>query len=72
MTLNQMKKIIFITVFLAAAVANAQYKYPESKTVQASDTYFGITVYDPYRWHIIPYPKTKFVFRTIKITNKII
>lgn len=31
-------------------VANAQYKYPDTKTVQASDTYFGITVYDPYRW----------------------
>ncbi len=28
----------------------AQYNYPPSKTVDSSDTYFGTTYTDPYRW----------------------
>ncbi|MDQ6763461.1 MAG: prolyl oligopeptidase family serine peptidase, partial [Bacteroidota bacterium] len=45
-----MKKMIFSALFFATTVANAQYTYPDSKTIQASDTYFGTTIYDPYRW----------------------
>ncbi|HSN60696.1 MAG TPA: hypothetical protein VLR49_07165, partial [Ferruginibacter sp.] len=28
----------------------AQYLYPPTKTVDSSDTYFGVTYKDPYRW----------------------
>jgi prolyl oligopeptidase len=42
-------------VFLAFAVslsfaAHAQWEYPATRTVDASDTYFGKTYKDPYRW----------------------
>lgn len=30
--------------------ALAQYQYPVTKTVDSSDTYWGVTVKDPYRW----------------------
>jgi prolyl oligopeptidase len=30
--------------------AKAQYNYPSTKTVDSSDTYFGVTYKDPYRW----------------------
>lgn len=29
---------------------HAQYHYPPTKTVDQSDTYFGVTYHDPYRW----------------------
>ncbi|HYK43592.1 MAG TPA: prolyl oligopeptidase family serine peptidase [Parafilimonas sp.] len=29
---------------------SAQYHYPSTKTVDSSDTYFGVTYHDPYRW----------------------
>ncbi|RZJ69071.1 prolyl oligopeptidase family serine peptidase [Flavobacterium sp.] len=44
-----MKKLIFIVPLLSAACFS-QYKYPQTKTVTASDTYFGVKVNDPYRW----------------------
>jgi prolyl oligopeptidase len=28
----------------------AQYNYPSTKTVDSTDTYFGVTYKDPYRW----------------------
>jgi prolyl oligopeptidase len=28
----------------------AQYRYPPTKMVDSSDTYFGVTYHDPYRW----------------------
>jgi prolyl oligopeptidase len=48
-----MKKLIFLAfAFALACVGNsyAQNKYPPTKTVDASDTYFGVTYKDPYRW----------------------
>lgn len=30
--------------------ASAQYAYPPTRTVDSSDTYFGVTYHDPYRW----------------------
>ena len=35
---------------IAAAPALAQWNYPPTRTVDASDTYFGKTYADPYRW----------------------
>ena len=35
---------------LMAVLSNAQWKYPPTKTVDATDTYFGKTYKDPYRW----------------------
>ena len=46
-----MKK--YLLVFLAALISEpcfAQWNYPPTKTVDASDTYFGTTYQDPYRW----------------------
>ena len=40
-------------LFLAlmwAMPCHAQWNYPPTKTVDVSDTYFGKTYYDPYRW----------------------
>ena len=46
-----MKKLIFLALILAFACnTQAQYKYPPTKTVDASNTYFGVTYKDPYRW----------------------
>ncbi|RYG35746.1 MAG: serine protease, peptidase S9 family protein, partial [Chitinophagaceae bacterium] len=38
-----------ITLCLFISV-NAQYNYPSTKTVDSSDTYFGVTYKDPFRW----------------------
>ncbi|MBA3662560.1 MAG: S9 family peptidase [Gammaproteobacteria bacterium] len=43
----------FITIFFACTLffsVSAQYHYPPTKTVDSSDTYFGVTYHDPYRW----------------------
>ena len=37
-------------VLFAAAPAFGQLAYPPTKTVDVSDTYFGKTYADPYRW----------------------
>jgi prolyl oligopeptidase len=46
-----MKKSLFLILSVLASTSGlAQWKYPETKTVDASDTYFGKTYADPYRW----------------------
>ena len=46
-----MKKILLsLLSVLTVATCQAQWNYPPTKTVDASDTYFGKTYYDPYRW----------------------
>jgi len=46
-----MRKIIpFIIAIGFSHEAFAQYVYPPTKTVDSSDTYFGVTYKDPYRW----------------------
>ncbi|MEO6405715.1 MAG: prolyl oligopeptidase family serine peptidase [Ferruginibacter sp.] len=46
-----MKRIIasFI-ILISSSTGFAQWNYPASKTVNASDTYWGVTYKDPYRW----------------------
>ena len=44
------KSILFIFVFLCSINTFAQWNYPATKTVDISDTYFGVTYKDPYRW----------------------
>jgi prolyl oligopeptidase len=46
----KLKSFAFVTLCLLASPAYAQIKYPPTKTVDASDTYFGKTYKDPYRW----------------------
>src|SRR5579859_5107267 len=41
---------VLLTPFLTALPCPAQWIYPPTKTVDVSDTYFGKTYYDPYRW----------------------
>ena len=50
--MNVASKIIAAVVLpvLAVLPCRAQWNYPSTKTVDASDTYFGKTYYDPYRW----------------------
>src|SRR5450755_1253809 len=45
---NALKSVVFILIF--SNTCNAQYRYPATKTVDSSDTYFGVTYKDPYRW----------------------
>jgi prolyl oligopeptidase len=46
-----MKKFLsLMPALLAALSCDAQWNYPTTKTVDASDTYFGKTYHDPYRW----------------------
>ena len=46
-----MKLTISLAIALAAAAPSfGQLAYPPTKTVEASDTYFGRTYADPYRW----------------------
>ncbi len=46
-----MKKIIVIVIlFFQGASLFAQWDYPSTKTVDSSNTYFGVSYKDPYRW----------------------
>ena len=56
-----MKNLIFILFVLLLTACNGQkskielgnsalWDYPPSKTVDSSNTYWGVTYYDPYRW----------------------
>lgn len=46
-----MKKHIFFSLCsICALSAIGQFKYPATKTGDSTDTYFGITYHDPYRW----------------------
>ncbi len=44
------KSIIFLLFFLGCSSLFAQWQYPATKTVDAKDTYWGVTYTDPYRW----------------------
>lgn len=45
-----MKNLILFLLFLNSMTLYAQPKPPASKTVDSTDTYFGVTYKDPYRW----------------------
>src|ERR1700722_2168849 len=46
-----MKNLIALCAAVVSFLsASAQYNYPPTKTVDSSDTYFGVTYKDPYRW----------------------
>jgi prolyl oligopeptidase len=46
-----MKLLIILAVFLSGSVAfGGDWNYPPTRTVDVSDTYFGVTYRDPYRW----------------------
>ena len=46
-----MKRQVFIALAVSLGfAAHAQWEYPATRTVDASDTYFGKTYKDPYRW----------------------
>lgn len=51
-----MKKPFLFALLLAGSASFAQFKYPSTRTVDSSDTYFGTTYKDPYRW--LEYIKT--------------
>jgi prolyl oligopeptidase len=41
---------LLLISFLLAGQSSAQWNYPPTRTVDVSDTYFGKTYADPYRW----------------------
>ena len=45
-----MKYLAFALLLAFTASAFAEWNYPPTKTADASDTYFGKTYKDPYRW----------------------
>jgi prolyl oligopeptidase len=46
-----MKRILLLVGCIGLSFSGkAQWKYPATKTVDAADTYFGVTYKDPYRW----------------------
>jgi len=47
-----MKKLIcnLVPFLFYCNISFAQYNYPAAKTVDSSDSYFGVTYKDPYRW----------------------
>ncbi len=40
----------FQLLLFSVTIAKAQYQYPATRTVDSSNTYFGTTINDPYRW----------------------
>ena len=47
--MNQFLSLL-ITGLLYGQITFAQYNYPPTKTVDSSDTYWGRSIPDPYRW----------------------
>ncbi len=45
-----LRAIICGMLIFVVNMVYAQYQYPKTKTVNVSDTYFGVTYKDPYRW----------------------
>ena len=41
---------LFVFIALFSISASAQYNYPATKTVDSTNTYWGVTYKDPYRW----------------------
>src|SRR6478672_5366870 len=55
--------VVFCTL-ISFLPASAQYRYPATKTVDSTDTYFGVTYKDPYRWlEYIEKPEAETWFR---------
>ena len=44
------KSFILFAALIFCSHSFAQYKYPPTKTVDSSNTYFGVTYHDSYRW----------------------
>jgi prolyl oligopeptidase len=42
--------IAILITLISCLQVSAQYHYPATRTVDSSDTYFGVTYHDPYRW----------------------
>ena len=45
-----MKLLALVGALAIASPSFAQVQYPPTRTVDVSDTYFGMTYKDPYRW----------------------
>ncbi len=45
-----MKWLVFLILPLLLSVTSSQWNYPQTKTVDVSDNYFGKIYKDPYRW----------------------
>lgn len=44
------KSIVFLFIMITYSCLFSQWNYPPSKQVEVSDTYFGVTYKDNYRW----------------------
>ena len=45
-----MKQLLFILITAFTCSNSFGQQYPYSKTVDSSDTWYNITIKDPYRW----------------------
>lgn len=50
MSKTLLRTIISGMLIFVVNMVYAQYQYPKTRTVDVSDTYFGVTYKDPYRW----------------------
>ena len=69
-----MKQTLFLTFAFVTISSFAQFNYPITKTVDSSNTYFGITYKDSYRWlENMKNPEVENWFRQqAKFTNNIL
>src|SRR3954464_3025936 len=49
-TFREGKPMLCLRALLAAAPSSPQFSYPPTRTVNASDSYFGKSYKDSYRW----------------------
>ncbi|MCI0500091.1 MAG: prolyl oligopeptidase family serine peptidase [Planctomycetales bacterium] len=68
-----MKKPLLLTVIIlpACLCGCASMNYPETKRISHTDTYYGITVSDPYQWLEEDCRESKRVSRWIRAQNKL-
>jgi prolyl oligopeptidase len=45
-----MKKLLLLLLSIYATTSFGQFKYPASKKVDSTNTYFGVTYHDQYQW----------------------
>ncbi len=63
-----------IFMFLLALSAHAQWQYPATQKVDSTNTYWGVTYHDPYRWlEYIDKPEVESWFRQqADLTNSVL
>ena len=57
--------LLFVCILCFKQSSKAQFNYPTTKRVDSSDTWYNVTVKDPYRWlENLKHPETADWFKT--------